>query len=74
MSLSHAGEAFVNPNRPFNVSLVFSEPVFGLTAADISVNNGTTLSASDVAATDEHPAFTRWDAGQCLPPGSFRSP
>ena len=63
VSLSHAGEAFVNLNRPFNVSLVFSEPVFGLTAADISVNNGTTLSASDVAATDEHPAFTRWDVG-----------
>ncbi len=52
---------YVPPGRQFNVVFYFSEQVYGITTAEITVTNG---EAHDVQATggnDTWPKYTRWD-------------
>ena len=52
---------YVPPDRQFNVVFYFSEKVYGITDAEITVTNG---EAHDVRATsgnDTWPRYTRWD-------------
>ena len=52
---------YVPPGRQFNVVFYFSEKVYGITDAEITVTNG---EAHDVQATggnDTWPKYTRWD-------------
>ena len=52
---------YVPPDRQFNVVFYFSEKVYGITTAEITVTNG---EAHDVRATggnDTWPKYTRWD-------------
>ena len=52
---------YVPPGRQFNVIFYFSEKVYGITDAEITVTNG---EAHDVQATggnDTWPKYTRWD-------------
>ena len=52
---------YVPPERQFNVVFYFSEKVYGITTAEITVTNG---EAHDVQATggnDTWPKYTRWD-------------
>ena len=52
---------YVPPGRQFNVVFNFSEKVYGITDAEITVTNG---EAHDVRATggnDTWPRYTRWD-------------
>ena len=52
---------YVPPGRQFNVVFYFSEKVYGITTAEITVTNG---QAHDVQATggnDTWPKYTRWD-------------
>ena len=52
---------YVPPDRQFNVVFYFSEKVYGITDAEITVTNG---EAHDVRATsgnDTWPKYTRWD-------------
>ena len=52
---------YVPPGRQFNVVFYFSEKVYGITDAEITVTNG---EAHDVQATggnDTWPRYTRWD-------------
>ena len=52
---------YVPPSRQFNVVFYFSEKVYGITTAEITVTNG---QAHDVQATggnDTWPKYTRWD-------------
>ena len=52
---------YVPPGRQFNVVFYFSEKVYGITDAEITVNNG---EAHDVQATGGNatwPKYTRWD-------------
>ena len=52
---------YVPPGRQFNVIFYFSEKVYGITTAEITVTNG---QAHDVQATggnDTWPKYTRWD-------------
>ena len=52
---------YVPPDRQFNVVFYFSEKVYGITDAEITVTNG---AAHDVRATggnDTWPRYTRWD-------------
>ena len=52
---------YVPPDRQFNVVFYFSEKVYGITTAEITVTNG---EAHDVQATggnDTWPKYTRWD-------------
>ena len=52
---------YVPPNRQFNVVFYFSEKVYGIIDAEITVTNGT---AHDVRATGGNatwPRYTRWD-------------
>ncbi len=52
---------YVPPGRQFNVIFHFSEKVYGITTAEITVTNG---EAHDVQATggnDTWPKYTRWD-------------
>ena len=52
---------YVPPGRQFNVIFYFSEKVYGITTAEITVTNG---EAHDVQATggnDTWPKYTRWD-------------
>ena len=52
---------YVPPGRQFNVVFYFSEMVYGITDAEITVTNG---EAHDVQATggnDTWPKYTRWD-------------
>ena len=52
---------YVPPGRQFNVVFYFSEKVYGITDAEITVTNG---AAHDVRATggnDTWPRYTRWD-------------
>ena len=62
-SVTVGGETrtYVPPGRQFNVVFYFSEKVYGITTAEITVTNG---EAHDVQATggnDTWPKYTRWD-------------
>ena len=63
-TVTQGGEtrAYVPPSRLFNVVFYFSEPVYGLTDAEITVTNGTAHDVRATRATAMWPRYTRWDA------------
>ena len=54
-------QEFVQLENFFLVLLIFSEPVYGLTAADLTVTNGTALDPQVLPATAQYAESTRWD-------------
>ena len=53
--------AYVPPGRQFNVIFYFSEKVYGITTAEITVTNGEAHDVQAMWGNDMWPKYTRWD-------------
>ena len=52
---------YVPPDRQFNVVFYFSEKVYGITDAEITVTNGLAVDVRATSGNDTWPRYTRWD-------------
>ena len=52
---------YVPPGRQFNVVFYFSEKVYGITDAEITVTNGLAADVQATGGNDTWPKYTRWD-------------
>ena len=52
---------YVPPGRQFNVIFYFSEKVYGITDAEITVTNGLAVDVRATSGNDTWPKYTRWD-------------
>ena len=52
---------YVPPDRQFNVVFYFSEKVYGITDAEITVTNGLAVDVRATSGNDTWPKYTRWD-------------
>ena len=52
---------YVPPGRQFNVIFYFSEKVYGITDAEITVTNGQAVDVKATSGTATWPKYTRWD-------------
>ena len=52
---------YVPPGRQFNVVFYFSEKVYGITDAEITVTNGLAVDVKATSGTATWPRYTRWD-------------
>ena len=52
---------YVPPGRQFNVVFNFSEKVYGITDAEITVTNGLAVDVRATGGNDTWPRYTRWD-------------
>ena len=52
---------YVPPDRQFSVIFYFSEKVYGITDAEITVTNGEPHDVRAMGGNDTWPKYTRWD-------------
>ena len=52
---------YVPPGRQFNVVFYFSEKVYGITDAEITVTNGLAVDVQATGGNDTWPRYIRWD-------------